>query len=127
MDVSTLTIADGLGTPANHTFTRVGRNGNETSFATLSTSMLAARETILIETIQPTERTAGRISVDIKVPVTELVNGISTVTRFHRHKSSTYFASGGTGAERQAFAGIVRNFYALASVKLSLETLDPIQ
>lgn len=122
MDISSITINDGA---ANVVFTRISRNGSKLNYSALATAILAGRMTIVHEVVQPTDKTAGRVFTEMKMPVIETVDGESKVTRFYRHTSTSFVPPMSTNAERTAFANLVKNYYGHADVLQSLTNLEP--
>ncbi len=124
--IAALVINDGASTPVAHTFNPVTTNGSLAKWADRSPSIAAGFRTITEEVLEPSgNRTAYKITLGFYFPVVASVNGVDTVVRFGSAQVSFNMAPDSTQQERDDNLTYVINTISHASVRSSVELLEP--
>lgn len=124
--IAALTIADGAATPVNHTFSPVTTDGSLAKWADRSPSVAAGFRTITEEVLEPSgQRTAYKITLGFYFPVLASVNGVDTVVRFNSGSVVMNMAPDSTLQERDDTLTYMINTISHASIRSSVENLEP--
>jgi len=108
-------LTDRAGTPVNHTFTPLGRDGDGGRYFKAASSPLGDYRLTVTPRLTPGGRRKVDISLSLPVLVTETVNGVNNyvVARTSRAKVSFDFDSQSTLQERKDLIGMI--YTALAA------------
>jgi len=121
-----LTVNDGLATPAAHTFAPQSTNGSVAKWADRSPSIPAGYRTISHELAEPNgNRTVNKITMGFMNPVVVAVDGVDTVVRYSSAKVELNIHPQSSLQERKDLLAYVANTLGLATVKTSVENLEP--
>lgn len=124
--LAALTINDGQTTPVAHTFSPVTTDGSKASWADRSPAVPAGYRTISQEVSEPTgNRSVYRITMGFYTPVLATVDGTDTVVRYNSANLVLNMHPNSTLQERKDLLAYIANFLANASVKTSVEQLEP--
>ncbi len=125
--IAQLVIADGAASPANHNFDPVTTDGSLAKFADRSATIPAGYATISHEVLPPSgNRTTYKITEGFMVPVVATVNGVDTVVRYSSGQVILNVHPDSLLAERKNLRAYMSNFLAHATIKTSIENLEPI-
>jgi hypothetical protein len=125
--IAALTINDGASTPVAHTFNPVTTDGSRAKWADRSPTIAAGFRTITHDVQEPSgARTAYKITDGFYFPVVATVNGVDTVVRFSSAQVIFNMAPDSTLQERDDALTYVLNFYGVASIRTSVENLEPV-
>lgn len=124
--IATLSINDGLATPVAHSFAPVSTDGSKAQWADRSPTIPAGFRTISFEVAPPSgNRTVYRGTMGLMNPTVASVNGVDTVVRYSSAQVTLNIAPDATLQERKDLLAYVANFLGNASVKTSVENLEP--
>lgn len=124
--IAALSINDGQSTPATHTFNPVSTNGAKALWADRSPSIPAGFRTISHDVAGPNgSRTVHRITMGYMIPTVATVNSVDTVVRYSSAQVVLNIHPESTLQERKDLLAYVANSLGLASVKTSVENLEP--
>lgn len=124
--IAALSVNDGASTPVSHTFAPVSTNGALAKFADRSPSIPSGFRTISHEVSSPNgTRTVHRIQMGFNVPVVATVNSVDTVVRNSSAQVTLNIHPDSTLQERKDLLAYVANSLGLASVKTSVENIEP--
>ncbi|DAD50120.1 TPA_asm: coat protein [ssRNA phage Gerhypos.1_43] len=124
--IAALTINDGAATPVAHTFSPVTTDGSSAAWADRSPSIASGFRTISHEVVGPNgNRTVNRITAGFKVPVVATINTVDTVVRYSSAQIIWNIHPDSTLQERKDLHAYVTNYCGNASVKLSIENVEP--
>jgi len=124
--IATLTINDGLATPVAHTFSPKSTTGAKAIWADRSPSIPAGYRTISHELAEPNgTRTVNKITMGFLVPVVAAVDGSDTVVRYDSGQVVLNINPNSTLQERKDLLAYMANALGNASVKASVENLEP--
>lgn len=124
--IAALVINDGAATPVAHTFAPVTTDGSLAKWADRSPSIPTGFRTITEEVLEPSgQRTAYKITLGFFFPVVASVNGVDTVVRFSSAQVVFNMAPDSTLQERDDNLTYVINCLGHASVRSSVENLEP--
>jgi hypothetical protein len=124
--IAALTINDGAATPVAHTFNPITTNGSLAKWADRSPSIAAGFRTITEEVLEPSgQRTAYKITLGFYFPVVATVSGVDQVVRFGSAQVVFNTAPDSTLQERDDNLTYVINMLSHASVRSSVENLEP--
>lgn len=122
-----LTINDGANTPVAKTFAPVAVAPDLSIFAEKSASASAGFLKLQIGTsFANGSRNTNRIDVSFDMPITEVVEGISKVTRTGRFKGYFVIPDSMTTAERSNLRAFLANALDNAQVVAVIKDLDPL-
>lgn len=125
--IAQLVIADGAASPANHNFDPVTTDGSLARYADRTASIPAGYDTISYEVLPPSgNRTTYKITASFYSPTIATVNGLDTVVWYQSGQVILNIHPNSTLAERKDLRAYVSNFFALATIKTSIENLEPI-
>lgn len=124
--IATLTVNDGLSTPVAHAFAPVTTDGSKAQFADRSPSIPAGFRTISHEMLLPNgTRTVYQINMGFMIPVVAVVDGSDKVVRYSSAQVKLNIHPDATVQERKDLLAYVANSLGLATVKTSVENLEP--
>lgn len=124
--IAALTINDGLGTPVAHTFNPQTTNGAKAQWADRSPSIPAGFRTISYEVQEPNgSRTVNKLVAGFMNPTVATVDGSDVVVRYSSAKVELNLHPQSTLQERKDLLAYVANFLGLATVKSSVENVEP--
>lgn len=124
--IAALTINDGLASPVAHTFSPKTTNGTKAVWADRSPSIPAGYRTISHEMLEPNgNRTVNKVALGFMCPVVASVNGSDTVVRYNSGSITLNFHPDSTLQERKDQLAYMINTLSNASVKTSVENLEP--
>jgi len=124
--IAALSINDGQSTPVAHTFNPVSTNGAKAQWADRSPSIPAGFRTLSHEIAGPNgSRTVHRITMGYMIPTVATVNSVDTVVRYSSAQVILNIHPESTLQERKDLLAYVANSLGLASVKTSVENLEP--
>jgi len=124
--IASLSINDGLATPVAHTYAPVTTDGAKAQWADRSPTVPAGFRTISQEVKEPSgSRTVYTIEAGFMFPVVATVDGTDTVVRYNSGSVKLNIHPNSTLQERKDTMAYVSNFLANATVKTSVENLEP--
>lgn len=124
--IAALTVNDGLATPAAHTFSPQTTSGAKAVFADRSPSIPAGYRTISHELAEPNgNRTVYRVAMGFMIPTVASVDGSDTVVRYSSAQVTLNVHPQSTLQERKDLLAYVANSLGLATIKTSVENLEP--
>jgi len=124
--IAALTINDGLATPVAHTFSPQSTTGAKAQWADRSPTIPAGFRTISHELAEPNgSRTVNRVTMGYMVPVVATIDGSDTVVRYNSAQVILNINPLSTLQERKDLMAYVTNSLANATVKTSVENLEP--
>jgi hypothetical protein len=124
--IANIVLADGASTPVNHTFGVMTTDGALAKWNERSAGTPAGFYTLSHEVRAPTQSGgADRIIVGLNVPVMATVDGVLQVTRFSSAQVTLNLSHLSTVQERKDLLAYVTNFLSNATVKTSVENVEP--
>jgi len=124
--IAALTVNDGLATPVAHTFSPVTTDGSMAKWADRSPSIPSGFRTISHEVVGPNgSRTVHKITLGFTNPTVVTVAGVDTVVRYSSAQVILNVHPDSTLQERKDLLAYVANSLGLATVKSSVENLEP--
>jgi hypothetical protein len=124
--LASLSINDGQATPVAHTFNPVSTDGSRAQWAERSAGVPSGYFTLSHEVRNPASATAAyRVLIGLNVPVMATVNGVLTVVRNSSAQVTLNCSAQSTVQERKDLLAYVANFLGNATVKTSVQDLEP--
>lgn len=124
--IAALTVNDGATTPVAHTFSPQTTSGAKAVWADRSPSIPAGFRTISHELADPNgNRTVHKMTMGFMIPVVQTVDTVDTVTRYNSAQVILNINPGSSLQERKDLLAYVANTLGLATVKTSVENLEP--
>jgi hypothetical protein len=124
--IAALSINDGASTPVAHTFSPVTTTGSKAEWADRSPTIPSGFLKISHELLGPSgNRTVHRLILGYMIPVVASVSGVDQVVRYSSAQVSLNVHPDSTLQERKDLLAFVANSLGLASVKTSVENLEP--
>lgn len=124
--IASMSINDGQSTPVAHTFAPVSTDGTKSMWADRSPTIPAGFRTISHEVTAPNgNRSVYRINNGFMNPTVATVDGVDKVVRYSSGQVILNFAPDATLQERKDLLAYMSNFLAHASVKTTVENLEP--
>lgn len=124
--LAALTINDGLSTPVAHTFNPQTTSGAKAVWADRSPTIPAGYKLISHEVSEPNgNRTVYKLSFGFSDPKVATVDGADTVTRYNSAKVEINVHPASSLQDRKDILAYVTNFLSNATVKTSVENLEP--
>jgi len=124
--IAALTINDGLAVPVAHTFNPVTTDGSKALFADRSPTIPAGFRQISFEVTPPSgNRTTHKITAGYMNPTVATVDGVDKVVRYSSAQVILNIHPEATLQERKDLLAYVANSLDLASIKTSVENLEP--
>lgn len=122
-----IVINDGQATPVATTFNPESVSPGLSSFADRTTGIaLGFRRIKVSTTFAGGKSKVNRSKVSIEIPVTSLVNGITTVAYTLRANVDIILPDGATSAQRNDLYAFLKNVFANALIQGALRDLDPL-
>lgn len=125
--IAALTLADGQGTPVNHTFSPLNASGQSASWIDRSATTIAGARTISNEVRTPAVPGGAQRNIwTFKLPIEAVgTNGSTTVVGFSSCKVEFNFRQEATLQEMKDAYAYVKNLFAVAAVKTGVEGMEP--
>jgi hypothetical protein len=124
--IAALTVNDGAATPAAHTFNFSGRKANVVKWADRTSITPAGYRYITHEVREPASATgANRIFMGFSQPVEATADGVTSVVRVNSAQVILNLSQQSTLQEKKDLLAYVVNTLGLASMKTSVENLEP--
>lgn len=124
--IAALTVNDGLASPVAHTFSPQSQTGQRATWADRSPTIPAGYRTISHELAEPNgNRTVNKVTMGFMVPVVAAVDGSDTVVRYNSGQIVLNINPQSTLQERKDLLAYMANTLGLATVKTSVENLEP--
>lgn len=124
--IAALSINDGQSTPAAHSFAPVTTDGSLAKFADRSPTIPSGFRTISHEVAGPSgSRVTNKVQSGFMIPTVATVNGSDQVVRYSSAQVTLNIHPDATLQERKDLLAYLVNFYQHASVKLSVENVEP--
>lgn len=124
--IAALSINDGLATPVAHTFSPQSTTGARANWADRSPSIPAGYRTISHELADPNgTRTVHKVTMGFMTPTVATVDGSDTVVRYNSAQVVLNINPSSTLQERKDLMAYISNFLLNATVKTSVENLEP--
>lgn len=124
--IATLSINDGQAAPVAHSFAPVSTDGSLAKWADRSPSIPSGFRGISHEVLPPAgNRTVHKVTFGFNVPVVTTVNGVDTVVRYSSGQVVLNIHPDSLLQERKDLLAYVTNFMSNATVKTSVENLEP--
>jgi len=124
--IAALTINDGQTTPVAHTFNPQTTSGAKAVWADRSPTIPAGYRLVSHELAEPNgNRTVYKLSFGFTDPKVATVDGADQVTRYNSAKVELNIHPLSTLQDRKDLLAYVANFLGIASVKTSVENLEP--
>lgn len=124
--IAPLVLKDGQTVPADHTFGVVTTNGSSAQFAERSSASPAGYYSLTHEVGRPaTPSAAHRVKLGFNIPVMATVEGVPTVVRNSSAQVVFNCSTQSTEQERKDLLAYVANALADASVKSTVQNLEP--
>ena len=124
--IATLTINDGQAAPVAHTFSPQTTSGSRAVWADRSPSIPAGYRTISHELAEPNgSRTVHKVTLGFMCPTVAAVDGSDTVVRYNSGQVILNVNPNSTLQERKDLLAYVANSLGNATVKTSVENLEP--
>lgn len=124
--IASLTINDGLASPGAHTFAPVSTTGAKAKWADRAPTIPAGYRTIYHEMAEPNgQRTTNKLTFGFSTPTVATVDGSDTVVRYSSAQVVLNVHPESTLQERKDLLAYVTNFLSNATVKTSVENLEP--
>lgn len=124
--LAALSINDGQSTPVAHSYAPVTTDGSRAGWADRSPTIPSGYRTISHEVLPPSgSRTVNKITVGFMIPVVQTVNGVDTVTRYSSAQVVLNIHPDSLLQERKDLLAYVANFLNDATVKTSVQNIEP--
>lgn len=124
--IATLTINDGQAAPVAHTFSPQSTTGQKAQWADRSPTIPAGYRTISHELADPNgTRTVHKVTMGFMTPVVATVDGSDTVVRYNSGQIILNINPQSTLQERKDIMAYMINTMSNATVKTSVENLEP--
>lgn len=124
--IAALTINDGAASPVAHTFSPVTTSGSQAQWADRSPATPAGYRKLNHEVLPPSgQRTVNKITIGAYVPTEAVVDGSTVVARSCSAQVILNLPPDCTLQERKDILAYVVNFLNNATVKTSIENIEP--
>lgn len=124
--IAALVINDGQGTPVAHTFSPVTTDGSKAQWADRSPTIPAGYKVLSHEYLPPNgNRTVHQIKMGLSDPTVVTVDSVDKVARYESGGLTLNFHPESTVQERKNQCAYWANLLANASIKASIENLEP--
>jgi hypothetical protein len=124
--IATLAINDGQAAPVSHNYDPVTTDGSQAKWADRSPTIPSGFRTISHEVLPPANgRTVHKITCGFYIPVVATVAGVDTVVRYSSGQVILNVAADSLLQERKDLLAYVANFLGNATVKTSIQNLEP--
>lgn len=123
---ASLTVADGLATPVNHTFAPLMKDGQMATFADRSPALATAWKKITHEVTNPKNAGAAiRVKIGINDPQVATVDGSLKVVRNSSCQVVFNFSQEATDQDKKDLVAYASNYLANATVKAGVIAAEP--
>jgi len=124
--IAALSINDGQTTPVAHSFAPVTTDGSTAKWADRSPSIPAGFRTISYEVAPPSgSRTTNKLQAGLMNPTVATVNSVDQVVRYSSAQVTLNIHPDSTLQERKDLLAFIVNFFSNATVKSSVENIEP--
>jgi hypothetical protein len=124
--IAALVINDGQVAPVAHTFNPVSTDGAKAQWADRSPTIPSGFRQVSHLVEGPSgSRTVHRMTAGFMIPVVATVNSVDTVVRYSSGQIILNIHPDSTLQERKDLLAYMANFLGLASVKTSVENIEP--
>ncbi len=124
--IAAIAINDGAASPVSHTFNVVSTDGARGKWADRSPGIPTGFLTISHEVRNASSPSAAeRIIMGFNVPVMATADGVTSVVRNSSAQVTLNLSPSSTEQERKDLLAYVANFLANASVKTSVQNIEP--
>ena len=124
--IASLTINDGQATPVAHTFSPQSTTGSKAQWADRSPTIPAGYRSISHELAEPNgSRTVNKVTFGFMNPTVATVDSSDTVVRYSSAQVILNIHPQSTLQERKDLYAYVVNYMSNATVKTSVENLEP--
>jgi len=124
--IAALSINDGQTTPVAHSFAPVTTDGSLAKWADRSPSIPSGFRTISYEVAPPSgSRTTNKLQMGLMNPTVATVNSVDQVVRYSSAQITLNIHPDATLQERKDLLAYCINFLSNATVKSSVENLEP--
>jgi hypothetical protein len=121
-----LVINDGAASPVAHTFNPVTTNGSMAKWADRAPGVPSGYLQLSQEVVGPSgARTTHKVTMGLMVPVMAVVSGVNQVVRYSSGQLVLNIHPDSTLAERDDLLTYFANLCNHASIKTSVENLEP--
>lgn len=131
--ISTITLADGQGTPVNHNFDPLKVDGDKALYRDSSSGSASGFKPVILSLRDPVPGNASqvyRVQVSLAVPIvqTQTVNGVTSdvVVRTGRFNGEFIIDGSSTPAERKDLRAFAKNLLGHAALASLVEDLQHI-
>lgn len=124
--IAALTINDGLASPVAHTFSPVTTDGALAKWADRSPAIPSGFRILSHEILPPNgNRTVHKLTIGVMNPTVATVNSVDTVVRYSSAQVILNIHPDSSLQERKDLLAYVSNTLANATVKTSVENIEP--
>jgi hypothetical protein len=124
--IAALSINDGQASPVAHSFAPVTTDGSVAKWADRSPTIPSGFRTISYEVAPPSgSRTTNKLQMGLMNPTVATVNSVDTVVRYSSAQVTLNIHPDATLQERKDLLAYMANFFANATVKTSVENIEP--
>jgi hypothetical protein len=124
--IAALSINDGQASPVAHSFAPVTTDGKQAKWADRSPTIPSGFRTISYEVSPPSgARTTNKLQMGLLNPTVATVNTVDTVVRYSSAQITLNIHPEATLAERKDLLAYCVNFFTNATVKASVENIEP--
>jgi len=124
--IAALVINDGLASPGAHTFSPVTTDGSTAKWADRSPSIPAGFRTISFEVSPPSgNRVTNKLQAGFNNPTVATVDSVDKVVRNSSAQVTLNIHPESTLQERKDLLAYVYNFFGNATVKASVNDIEP--
>jgi len=124
--IAALSINDGQTTPVAHSFSPVTTDGSIAKWADRSPTIPSGFRTISYEVAPPSgSRVTNKLQMGLMNPTVATVNSVDQVVRYSSAQVTLNIHPDATLQERKDLLAYLVNFFQNASVKTSVENIEP--
>lgn len=119
--LANVVLTDRAGTPVNHTFTPLGREGDGARYSKVGASPVGDYNFSVLPRKTPTGRKKVDIALSLPVLTTETINGVSNyiVIRTSRVKISFDLDAAATDQEKKDLVGMIQSALAVGITQVN--------
>jgi hypothetical protein len=124
--IAPLVVKDAVGAGVDHTFAPTSTNGSKSEFSDRSTATPAGFRKIHHEVLPSgSNRPLNGITIGFYDPRETVVDGVTVITSSNSAKVTLNLAPDSTVQERKNLLAYVANTLGLASIKTTIENIEP--
>lgn len=124
--IAALSINDGQASPVAHSFAPVTTDGSVAKWADRSPTIPSGFRTISYEVAPPSgSRTTNKLQMGLMNPTVATVNSVDQVVRYSSAQVTLNIHPDATLQERKDLLAYLVNFFTNATVKTSVENIEP--